>query len=43
MEVENEPKKEKSYGRAGCLIAVAILVIIIILIVTGLINIPEMT
>jgi uncharacterized protein YpmS len=43
MEVENEPKKKKNYGKVGCFIAVAILVIVIILIVTGLIHIPEMT
>ena len=41
MEVENKDEGKRNYGKAGCFIAIAILILIIILVWTGLINIPQ--
>lgn len=39
MEVEEKSNKT-NYGKAGCVIAVLILVLVIILIATGVVNFP---
>lgn len=41
MDVENKEGQKRNYGKTGCFIAIAILIIIIILIWTGMINYPE--
>ena len=41
MEVENKKGQKRNYGKAGCFIALAILILIIILVWTGMINYPS--